>query len=403
MKRHYVLTACILAAGLFIGGAVAREVLDDSSPSGRPELTVLEGTRAVDNGISLEVTRAAYSASAVWLELALISDSPSGFVVPGSDLGGTFELTDRQASLTLTSERPTVVRFRGVSDGGPYELVITGGYLTDASPNPAKYVPGEWHFRLAGPADARTALRAEMLEPTGAATRIGDVEVRAVRGLRSTSETLVTLAFEGPAGVGEIFAPRLVGTENLGARVEWNPDILVATYSFPPTPFGDAVAVSFDAFAVRANDQRSQVRFIELADVLSRVESKVLPGTEVPLVSGDSHGSAPETVGLLSVWFAASEVGGTPNLVAFWFTGAIDDQATGFQLTLADGTAARLVGSGTDFGTAASGADVGQPRSYVQFRYQTLDQLNGTVALTIGEPLQILAGPWTVQFGVEER
>jgi hypothetical protein len=266
----------------------------------------------------------------------------------------------------------------------------------EAGGGPTTRITGEWALKLVTPEGLSAKLATEALRG-GQAVEREAIRVVPVRAIRSRNETLVTVQLVGPAGIGHLALPRLVGSTPAvyGARIEGpTPDGLV-TFSFPETAFGSSLTVDMEALIVPGGGGVSGYIDIALGDLLARQGNRGDFGSQAAVDRRDILAASPGMPDVTGVWFAGTV--GTGRRVAIVLTGVYDD-ARAFTLTATDGTSFRLMGSGSETGTTATGAIGGRGKSYVQFEYERIEQLQGAVRLTLGEPSRVITGGWVVNF-----
>ncbi|MBK9342898.1 MAG: hypothetical protein IPN07_07625 [Dehalococcoidia bacterium] len=77
-------------------------------------------------------------------------------------------------------------------------------------------IAGDWVLELKPPADLTKALRVETLSP-GAVAAAQGITVRPLSATRSTTETLVTVALEGPPGIEQLAPHHWSAPASMGA------------------------------------------------------------------------------------------------------------------------------------------------------------------------------------------
>lgn len=377
---------------------------DDRQGGSAPPLNSPQDVTAESAGITLAVSRAEFSGTATFVELAArVAGADPGKVtrvsIPAKAfVAGNMAPADLTASITLIANGPaTIQRLRPVSAVGPIKMVVSFVDVDDGQ-GPRR-IAGDWVLELKPPADLARALRVETLSP-GAPAEARGVTVRPLSAMRSTTETLVTVALEGPPGIEQLALPSLVGASVNGGPV-FGPRIAggagePVTFAFPPTDFGAPLEIQFTEFIASPAGGGSSPRWVEirLDSVLSRQGVTGKRGERAAVDSADiAAASGGDSLKVTGLWFSDPSV----RQIAFTMTGYYPDP-NGFTLRLADGTLVPPSGSGTETGTSPTG-DVGQgANSFVSFAYSDFDQLLGTVRLTFGEPGSILRDRWKVGF-----
>lgn len=397
----WAILAFVGAASLLVGMVTFAATLGDTEEhaNGRaPELTTKEGVSSTAGPITVTVSAAAYSSTSVFLEIGLSGSVPVGHVrIEGDSFSGSdLHPADSVAGINLNGQAATVARFRGVTEKGPYTLRISSIDLSDADGAPTR-IQGPWVLVLKGPKDAN-ALRQESL--TGLlASEFGGIRVSPIRAVRSSLETLVTVSIEGPPGVGSLAFPELSvpsGEAVHGVRIDGSVDGGLTTFAFPPTQFGSPITLRFDSFIIPGQPGTSGYATVALSSVLPERTESIAPGQRFGINTTDILDDGQHGLRLSGVWFGTSGKRDDPlDLVSFTLLGGVED-ARSFRLQLPDGLVLEPIGSGTDYGTTSTGASVGTPTSYVQFKFPSFVRLRGDVRLTMGNPSVVVNGPWAV-------
>jgi hypothetical protein len=377
---------------------------DDRQGGSAPPLTSPQDVTAESGGITLAVSGAEFSGTATFVELAarIAGADPNKVTrvsIPAKAfVSGNMAPADLTTSIMLIANGPaTIQRLRPVSAVGPVKMVVSFVDVDDGQGT--RRIAGDWVLELKPPADLARALRVETLSPGDPAEAQG-VTVRPLSATRSTTETLVTVALEGPPGIEQLALPSLVGASVDGGPV-FGPRIAggagePVTFSFPPTDFGTPLEIQFTEFIASPAGGGSSARWVDirLDSVLSRQGVTGKRGERAAVDSSDIvAASGGDPLRLTGLWFSDPSV----RQIAFTMTGYFP-AADGFTLTLADGTIVPPSGSGTETGTSPTG-DIGQgANSFVSFAFSDFDQLLGTVRLTFGEPGSILRDRWKVGF-----
>jgi len=292
---------------------------------------------------------------------------------------------------------PIVVRLRPATRSGPFKVEFSAVDIR-AGGRAAVRRQGTWSLELERPDDIASALRTEQLSGSGQDTT-GGITVRAVSAVRSTTETLVTVELQGPPGIATLALPRLEGSSPAvyGARVGGSSDSGLATFAFPNTPMGGPLRVRFDEFIVTSTADGAQWIDIALGSLLTRqgIEGKPRDTAVVDPsdVIGRSDGLASD---VREVWFAGT-TDGSLRLVSFVVSGLYQDVQQ-FSLILSDGREVMATGGGSETGTTATGDIGGGEQSYVQFRFNSIDDLDRNVRLAFGSRSEVVRGPWAVNF-----
>ncbi|MBI2766288.1 MAG: hypothetical protein HYX53_10310 [Chloroflexi bacterium] len=377
---------------------------DDKQGGSAPPLTSQQDVTAESGGVTLAVSRAEFSGTATFVELAArVAGADASKAVrvkiPAEAFGaGNMAPADRGAGIQLMANGPAAVqRLRPVSSVGPLKIVLSFVDVDDGQGT--RRITGEWVLELKPPADLAKALRVETLAAGAPASSEG-VTVRPLSAVRSTTETLVTVALEGPPGIERLALPSLVGVSLqsgpvFGPRISGGPGEPL-TFSFPPTDFGTPLEIQFTEFLASPSPGAEPARWVDIRlDSLlvrqgvtgKRGERAAVDASDIVAASGG------DPLRVTGLWFADPKV----TQIAFTMTGYFP-AVEGFTLTLADGTTAPLSLSGTETGTSPTG-DVGQgASSFVAFRYSDFGKLLGTVRLAFAEPGSILRDRWAVGF-----
>ena len=395
--------AAALVAVLAISIAVAVAGANRQGGSA-PPLTSQQDVSAESGGVTLAISGAEFSGTATFVELsAQVAGADSSTVtrvrIPAEAfVAGNLAPADLGTGIMLIAGAPAVVqRLRPVTSVGPTKVVIS--FVDVDNGQGARRIAGSWALELKPPADLSQALRVETLTPGDAAEAQG-VTVKPLSATRSTTETLVTVALDGPPGIEQLALPLLVGASIdggpvYGARIAGSGGEPV-TFSFPQTGFGKPLEIQFTEFIAAPASDASGARWVDirLDSLLARQgvtgkdgEAAAVDRADVAATSGN------ESLVVTGVSFVSRSA----RLIRFSLNGYFPG-ADGVTLTLADGTKLSPSGSGSETGSSPTG-DIGQgASSFVTFVYRDFDQLLGTVRLTLAEPGSILRDRWKVGF-----
>jgi len=377
---------------------------DDRQGGSAPPLTSPQDVTAESGGVTLAVSGAEFSGTATFVELAarVAGTDPNQVArvrIPAQAfVPGNLAPADLRAGILLTANGSAVVqRLRPVSSAGPFKMVIS--FVDVDEGQGTRRIVGNWVLELKPPADLAKALRVEALSPGAPAVAEG-VTVRPLSATRSTTETLVTVALEGPPGIEQLALPSLVGASFnggpvFGARIAGGGGEPV-TFSFPPTDFGAPLEVQFMEFVVAPAAGDGSARWVDIRlDSLLRRQGVSGNGGEKAAVDASDivATSGNEPLVVTGIGFE----GPTVRLIAFTLAGYFPS-ADGVTLTLPDGTRLPPAGAGSQTGSSPTG-DIGQgASSFVTFKFSDFNQLLGTVRLTFAEPGSILRDRWRVGF-----
>lgn len=177
---------------------------DDRQGGSAPALTSPQDVMAESGGVALAISGAEFSGTATFIELAArvagaAPDRVTRVSIPAMGfVSGNMAPADLTASIMLIANGPaTIQRLRPVSAVGPVKMVVSFVDVDDG--RGTRRISGDWVLELKPPADLTKALRVETLSP-GAAAAVQGITVQPLRATRSTTETLVTVALEGPPG-----------------------------------------------------------------------------------------------------------------------------------------------------------------------------------------------------------
>ncbi|MCC6958794.1 MAG: hypothetical protein IT301_03015 [Dehalococcoidia bacterium] len=371
-----------------------------------PPLTSAQDATAESGGVTLSVSSAAFSGTATFVNLtAKVADADPAKAtrvsIPAEAfVAGNMAPADLSGRIMLIANAPAAAqRLRPVNATGPAKIVIS--FVDVDSGAGTRRITGNWALELKTPADLAKALRVEKLSGGAAAVAQG-ITVRPLSATRSTTETLVTVSLEGPAGVEQLALPALIGATAkdggpvFGARIaggEGEPQ----TFSFPPTDFGSPLRIQFSEFvaAPAAGNAATRWADIRLGALLERQGVTGKAGEKAAVDPADIVAtSGGEPLLVTGVSFESPTV----NLIAFNVTGLFPD-FSGARLTLPNGSVLPPSGSGSQTGSAPTG-DTGQgARSFVTFTFNSFTDLLGTVRLTFSEPGSVISDRWQVTFG----
>lgn len=377
---------------------------DDRQGGSAPALTSPQDVMAESGGVALAISGAEFSGTATFIELAArvagaAPDRVTRVSIPAMGfVSGNMAPADLTASIMLIANGPaTIQRLRPVSAVGPVKMVVSFVDVDDG--RGTRRIAGDWVLELKPPADLTKALRVETLSP-GAAAAAQGITVRPLRATRSTTETLVTVALEGPPGIEQLALPSLVGASVnggpvFGPRIAGGPGEPL-TFSFPPTDFAAPLEIQFTEFIASPAAGGGAARWVEirLDSLLARQGVTGKGGEQAAVDASDMvRASDDEPLIVTGIGFPSPSV----KLIAFTLAGYFPG-ADGATLTIADGSKLPPSGSGSQTGSSPTG-DIGQgASSFVTFRFTDFAQLLGTVRLTFAEPGSILHDRWKVGF-----
>jgi hypothetical protein len=402
-RLHVVAVSAIGAVlAVSIGLAVTGNVRQGGSA---PPLTSAQNATAESGGVTLAVTGAEFSGTATFvnLEARLDGADPTKATrvsIPAEAfVSGNLAPADLGASVLLIANGPaSVQRMRAISPSASPKLVVS--FVDIDSGQGTRRIAGNWALELKTPANLAQALRVETLTAGKPGTAQG-ITVRPLSAIRSTTETLVTVALDGPPGIEQLALPVLVGATApdggliFGARIagaQGEPQ----TFSFPPTDFGTPLEIQFNEFVSPPLAGVTATRWIDirLDSLLQRQGVTGKAGEKAAVDANDIVAtSGGEALAVTGISFESPTV----NLVAIHLKGYFPDFADA-SLTLPDGSKLPPSGSGSQTGSSPTG-DIGQgASSFVTFKFDDFNKLLGTVRLTFSEPGAILRDRWKVSF-----
>lgn len=393
-----VAIAVVAALAVTVAFSLAR---NDRQGGSAPPLTSPQSATAESGGVTLTVSRAEFSGTATFVDLAASvagadATRATRVTIPAAAfVAGNMAPADLAGNIMLIANGPAAVqRLRPVAATGPAKIVLSYVDVDDGQGG-RRRVTGNWVLDLKPPADLANALRLEKLSPGQPATAQG-VTVRPLSATRSSTETLVTVALDGPPGIEQLALPELAGASSnggpvYGARIAGGPGEPV-TFAFPPTTFGKPLQIEFTEFVSTPPAGSGGARWVDLrlGDLLQRQGVTGKSGEQAAVDASDVAGSSSgEPVTVTGIEFYDGII--RFNLAGYFPT---DDGVT---LTLADGTKLLPALIGSQTGTSPTG-DIGQGAgSFVTFQFGKAD-LRGTVRLTLAEPGSILRDSWRVDF-----
>jgi hypothetical protein len=366
---------------------------------------VAQGASATDQGVEVRATGAAFSGTGTHVELII---DASGFEEGREH--GVERVTIRESALIesdlplvaasaggvirVPAGEPFLIRFGPADPLQPPTIVLSALDLLLESGEPVR-VQGDWQLPLAYPQDIAARLARQELAPDGEATDAGVTMV--VEGaVRSTTETVVTVRVEAPAGVSLLGRPRLrVGDQRFdGVVAGSSEDGSLLELAFPPTAFGQSAVVELGPFMQQQPDSGGSITF-DLGLVAQRggVSGAFLDSAIVTERDILSDSAAAELVGILI------SRAGSQKLLRLELEGAAFPGGTrGTVLRSEDGAEFGVSRAATGFRKDATGTIVGNGWTTLSFRLEDeLADLSGVWTLTTATPSEIVRGTWQVQ------
>jgi hypothetical protein len=407
-----LLVAVVVVGVLAIVAAVAGLAPRGDSPTGGafPVLDVRQSGSATDNGLVIVATRAGFSGTATFIELQVQPATGEG---TAGDAAVRAIIDPAQMSLDGTSAdhgpggfneplgSPGIVRLPTVSLRGEAALRVSSVTLLASDGSPPKSVTGKWIIPLDLPGDLASRLRVEHLR--GQSAESAGIAVSIQGAVRSTSETLLTVRIEANDAVGHVGQPSMTA----GGRLLWGGLLAsreggrLLTFTFPPTPFGSAVEVSFGPFE-RAQDRTSGTVEIDLAAPMSRAgisgkENEKASISPSDVIRRDGTELVPTLLEFSEMVSSSGDVGGKFPLVRLTFDGSFPPSSgtePSWSAVTRSGTSLALDATVIGYSKDATGA-VCCPRTEVWFRYEKLDDLQQPVIVSYrGDPTTLIRGDW---------
>lgn len=381
-------------AGVFALGGVG----SGGGNATRLALPFQEGSTATAEGVTITLRSAAFSGTATLLSVRVdIPGTEPGTVtsiaLPRDGLvGGTLPPVGPASGGVVkgTSSGELMLRMAAVSSTVSQSVEI-GAVDVRFRDGSARRISGKWILTVAVPANVADLIRTERLDG-GANARVQGIEVTAIGGLRSSTETLVTLQFKGPTGLTLLGQPALNdrGQILFGAQVDSSSDGTTTTYSFPPTSFGAPVSVSLTAFSL-PNESASVV--IDLARVFADNRITGGPGERGAVSPAAVVNSTRPNLPVTSVAFTRTN---SNNFEIYLGVPLNPNDPSPITLVLATGES--IVTSSKDIGynRDAAGTIIGGQTQLI-FPAPALSALTGNVRLNLGAGSQVVNGQWIVE------
>jgi hypothetical protein len=403
MSRRLLLPTVAFALALASLTAVAIAYLDDSAePYGRlpPRPDVPLHAAAVSSGIRLELTRAAFSASATYIELtATVVDGTSGvrlLRIPAA------ALTARSLSIVgdgaaVPAGQPSVVRFSApvmgramVIEATAVEIIIQEGTRDVRG--------GLWTLELDAPGDLAARLRSEVL--VGGPADDAGIRVAPEGILRTTTETLVTLRIDSDVPVSQLGQPVLISGGRLlqGGLVGEAEDGRLITFAFPPTRFGDPATLKVGPFVSRGAASTGSVG-IDLGAILVRHGMDGAHNQSAPILDFDATSAAGAELAPARIQFdGLCQSSRRPGMKCLKVEIAGIWEPPSTTLTVSDAAGRTVPSTITETGyTKDPTGAIGGGSTVIRLYYNSLDELRTQVEIVvIGHPSETIRGEWTM-------
>ena len=391
-----------LAATISLAGVLAlRSEGDAAGNATRLALPFQESSTATGAGVTITLRSAAFSGTATLLSVRVDLADEQGTITSLSLpreglLGGTLPPVGPATGGVLkgTASGELMLRMAPLTTSQSKTVVISAVDVQSLDGS-SRRITGNWVLDVAVPANLPDLIRTEPLQGGVSAPAQG-IEVTAIGGLRSSTETLVTVHFKSPAGLAMLGQPTVLdrGRTLFGANVDSSSDGTTATFSFPPTPFGAPVSVTFGAFSL-ASESGSVV--IDLARVFADNRISGATGDRGVVSPGAVLSSTRPDVAITSVAFTNTNV---KNFEVYLGAPLDPNDPTPVTLFLASGKSIRTSSKGIGYNRDASGAIVGGQTQLI-FPAPDPTELRGNVRLDLGAGSQVVNGRWVVTLAAE--
>ncbi len=405
-KKTRVLAMAAAVAG---GFALAAIVVAQSSESGggeKPVAPVEQAAVAASSGVSIQVLAARFSASGTVVSLhvdassASIELGPLEAVVVKPEAFASELQAQSEGRILVDPEGlgSADVRFTALAASGASTEVVLRSLELRLRGGSTVRRDGDWRFTLKLPPNLSAALRAERLAPAGIVEAAG-YRVRPLAAVRSASETIVTVEIAGSDGrpARQLGEPLLMvgGRELEGALVSGAQGSGVATFAFPPTPFGSPIRIKFGPLLATQDSEISSA-VVRLGEAIKRQS-----------VTGDfgSGGSlGPQDLASVATGVTVTRfdfVKSDPavrrsDVLALTVRGNYMSPSD-LVLISKDGKSRTAEGFSTNYSRQPTGV-IDQGQTTIFFQIGSFDEVNGDIQVILGSPDTMAHGVWEVEF-----
>jgi hypothetical protein len=403
---HWAIGIAGLALVAVVATGIAFAGRGSPTEGGAPTaLDVPQQAEAADGGLVVTADAAAFSGTATLVRLTIMPgdaleldwDQAVNLSIPANAMQGTLLPLPGIERYSLPPGDGWVLRFQPLRLGAIPDLTISliDVRMADGS---NEVIAGDWHINLTAPADLASRLQVEYL--AGSAVSDAGIGVAVDGGVRSTSETLVTVRLESERGVRPLGQPSILqdGKRLIGGLVAEDEGGTLLTYAFPATPFGSALAIDMGSF-VDAESERTGSVTIDVGAVVARQgleqqdgELGVILPVDITFRSG-----ADLDPRLFTLRFGAfsNQPYATGKALELGFGGAYTER-TAWSVVSASGdplaVGAMSVGYKKDSLGVAS-----DPTTQVRVWWEEFSEINGPITVTYaGTAEDIVRGDWTL-------
>lgn len=402
-NRYTVATmlALAVAGAVFAASAANPFRTEGGSP---PTLDVAQAAVSEDAGVRFSVGRAAFSGSATFVEVSAATTLPElAGAVRVLALAETFSPASLRVGpgnrgLNVAVGTSSLARLSPVVLGSEATIAFTQVEVALADGS-SRTLAGKWNLPLEAPRDLAQRLRVEQLR--GAAGTANGITLTLDAAIRSSTETLVTVSVSGTAGVRPLAEPSILADGELlrGGLVAEQEGGRLLTYSFPPTPFGSEVTISFGPF-VRLNDAGSGRVIVDVGAVLARTGARGDDQETLAVSPADTLLAEGALAGVRSLVFTErygsnGRPAPAPSLRLI-MNGALAGMPTQIAVTGPNGKPFQAEVAGVGYSKDAAGT-ISSPRTEIVLAYDSLADLRGVfTVLWAGRDEELIRGDWSL-------
>lgn len=394
-----IILAAASAAGAALIASVALGALSVNE-SGGPRLPYPQNVDASDKGITIHIQDAAFSGTATILAFtADIAGNPAAslrvpryaYTAASLEPDGPSEL-----AIPVAQSGPALVRFHPAEEGHSPVIEFTAVELIPTPHAPPVTISGHWRAVLQTPADFSSVLRVEHLN-VGQGREAAGISVLPLSAVRSASETLLTIAVTSAGGPLDHLGEPLItagGETYAGGLVSRAEGGKVLTFSFPPTPMGEPIAVRLGPWARVSGDQ-SSFTDVDFGGIIARNSLQGLPGESASVDKNDVFGNSDDSPIVAVRITTLGRQSGPVNTLAVVLRGNFESTAGDMSAVLPDGTTLRPLASSSSYRKDVA-RTITEGTTEVEFPFSSLSAWSGRVRLYHGTGNELVRGDWTI-------
>jgi len=257
------------------GGAFVSALTDQGGRRANDSRTLQEipqASHAEDNGITLEALGAVFSGTETVLRLRISSADPAqADIFPAANGFLSNDFAGTNASFQRDGDHEILVRLPRFSPPEEYDGSTTIEFnALHVTGDPVVRIDGSWPLLIGGPTpgDLASAMRVELVESEP--FEVMEAEGVTVRGLRSRTETILTITHS--SALRFLVSPELVLPTGRLAALGWDRTATGSVARFAATEFGSAMDI--DLGTVGIEQDSSFVFTVNVEGAADRVDGE---------------------------------------------------------------------------------------------------------------------------------